>query len=168
MKFRGMILFGVIAALLVVSPALASVTARGPVTHLPLPRFVSMKATKANVRRGPGLTHRVDWVFERKNMPLEITAEYGNWRRVLDVDGAGGWVHYSLLSGVRTVLVKKDYTPLRQNPAVGAKPNAYSEQGVVAFLGKCLPQWCLVRAGAQKGWVLKSEIWGVLPDKMHK
>ena len=140
---------------------------RGPVTNLPLPRFVSLKAAKANARRGPGLTQRVDWVFKLRHMPLRVTAEYGNWRRVEDMDGAGGWVHYALLSGVRTVMVRKDYTPLRSAPDVGAPPNAYAEQGVVAFLGKCLPAWCRIRAGGQRGWVLKSEIWGVDPDEQR-
>ena len=51
---------------------------RGPVTNLPLPRYVSMKAAEGNVRRGPSLTHRIDWVFKRRGMPLQITAEYGN------------------------------------------------------------------------------------------
>lgn len=134
---------------------------RGAVTNLPLPRFVSMKAEKGNVRRGPSLTHRVDWVFKREDMPLEIIAEYGNWRRVRDIDGAGGWMHYSLLSGVRTVVVLKDYTPLRSTPSVGADPNAYAEQGVVAHLGTCLPDWCKVTADGHKGWALKTEIWGV-------
>ena len=62
---------------------------RGQVTNLPLPRYVSMKAAEANVRRGPSLTHRVDWVFKRRSMPLQVTAEYGNWRKVQDRDGAG-------------------------------------------------------------------------------
>ncbi|MFQ5438444.1 MAG: SH3 domain-containing protein [Paracoccaceae bacterium] len=147
-------------ALVLSNDAMAQVS-RGSVTNLPLPRFVSMKADKGNLRRGPGLAHRVDWVFKQKNTPLQIVAEYGNWRRVIDIEGVGGWMHYSLLSGVRTVIVKKDYTPLRQNPAVGAEPNAYAEQGVVAFLGKCLPRWCRIRADRRKGWVLKAEIWGV-------
>jgi len=140
---------------------------RGPVTNLPLPRFVSMKADKANARRGPGLSHRIDWVFTRKHMPLEVTAEYGNWRRVRDIDGAGGWIHYSLLSGVRTVLVIKNKTPLRITPALGADPNAYAERGVVAFLGKCLPEWCRITAGGERGWVLKTEIWGVGKDELR-
>ncbi len=140
---------------------------RGTVTNLPLPRFVSLKAEKGNVRRGPGLGNRVDWVFMRENMPLEITAEYGNWRRVRDIDGAGGWIHYSLLSGVRTVIVQKDYTPLRSLPDVGSDPNAYAEQGVVAFLGTCRKNWCRIRAGGQKGWVLKAEIWGVFADEIR-
>ena len=58
------------------------------VTNLPLPRYVSMKAAEGNVRRGPSLTHRIDWVFKRRGMPLQITAEYGNWRKVQDRDGA--------------------------------------------------------------------------------
>ena len=33
---------------------------KGTVTNLPLPRFVSLKKGDVNVRRGPGLTHRID------------------------------------------------------------------------------------------------------------
>ena len=65
----------------------------GPVTNLPMPRYVSMKASEGNVRRGPSLTHRIDWVFKRRDMPLQITAEHGHWRRVQDRDGAGALVH---------------------------------------------------------------------------
>lgn len=137
------------------------VQALGAVTNLPLPRFVSMKANTGNARRGPSLTHRVDWVFKRENMPLEVVAEYGNWRRVRDIDGAGGWMHYALLSGVRTVIVQKDYTALRARPEPAADPNAYAEQGVVAFLGQCKRDWCEITADGLKGWVLKAELWGV-------
>jgi len=44
----------------------------GPETNLPLPRYVSLKASEGNVRRGPSLTHRIDWVFQRKGMPLQV------------------------------------------------------------------------------------------------
>ena len=69
---------------------------RGSVTNLPIPRFVSLKAAEGNVRRGPSLSHRIDWIYKQRNMPLEVTAEFGHWRRVRDREGAGGWVHYSL------------------------------------------------------------------------
>ena len=72
----------------------------GPVTNLPLPRFVSLKASEANVRRGPSLDHRIDWVFRHRDMPLRVTAEFGHWRRVEDNEGQGGWIYYTLLSGV--------------------------------------------------------------------
>ncbi|MEX2519918.1 MAG: SH3 domain-containing protein, partial [Paracoccaceae bacterium] len=79
--------------------------ALGPETNLPLPRFVSLKTEKANIRRGPGLTHKVDWVFLKRGMPLEIVAEHGHWRKVRDVDGASGWVHHAMLRGERSAVV---------------------------------------------------------------
>lgn len=133
---------------------------RGPVTNLPLPRFVSLKAAEANVRRGPGTSHRIDWVFRRRDMPLVVTAEFGNWRRVRDRDGAEGWVHYTLLSGVRTVLIDVEMAALRARPDPAAPINAWAEWGVVARLGDCVPGWCRITAERQRGWVAASEIWG--------
>ncbi|HCT32088.1 MAG TPA: aspartyl-trna synthetase, partial [Sulfitobacter sp.] len=95
------VLLGALAAVhLCTTPVFAQEV--GQVTNLPVPRFVSMKASEGNVRRGPSLTHRIDWVFKHRDLPLRITAEHGHWRRVEDRDGMGGWVHYSLLSGTRT------------------------------------------------------------------
>lgn len=141
---------------------------RGPVTNLPLPRFVSLKANEGNVRRGPSLTHRIDWVFKRRDMPLEITAEYGHWRRVKDRDGAGGWVHYALLSGVRTVLIEKDMTPVYTRPDPNSPIAAAFELGVVARLGECQVVWCKVSAGGYKGWIEKQSLWGVAPDEIRE
>lgn len=141
--------------------------ARGVVTNLPIPRYVSMKATEGNVRRGPSLTHRIDWVYKRKDLPLKITAEHGHWRRVEDIDGAGGWVHYSLLSGVRTVIIKADEVPLRMKPLPDAPVNALVQHDVVAKLGECLPNWCRIRAGGYRGWVQKAALWGVEPDELR-
>lgn len=139
---------------------------RGPVTNLPIPRFVSLKASEANVRRGPSLTHRIDWVFTRRDMPLRITAEFGHWRRVEDRDGLGGWVHYSLLSGVRTVIVQDDMTDLLMKPVPNAQVNARAQAGVVARLLECVPDWCRISASGQSGWVQKSALWGVETDEL--
>ena len=140
---------------------------RGPVTNLPMPRFVSLKASKANVRRGPSLTHRIDWVFTHRDMPLEVTAEHGHWRRVRDRDGAGGWVHYSLLSGVRTVIVEKDMLPLNIRPEPDTSISAQLELGVVARVEKCTLNWCRLRAGGYRGWARKADLWGVKPDELR-
>lgn len=134
---------------------------RGPVTNLPLPRFVSLKASEGNARRGPGLGHRIDWVFRHPDMPLQVTAEFGHWRRVEDRDGAGGWVHYTLLSGVRTVIVEEDMVELRMKPDAGAPVMAQAEAGVIARLGECVRDWCRISAGGQRGWVRKTALWGV-------
>ena len=139
---------------------------RGPVTNLPIPRFVSLKAATANVRRGPSLTHRIDWIFKRRNMPLVVTAEHEHWRRVEDRDGAGGWVHYALLSGNRTVIVQADMMPLNARPQPNTQIVAHLELGVVAHIEKCQIDWCRISAGGYRGWARKSDIWGVGEDEV--
>lgn len=141
---------------------------RGPVTNLPLPRYVSLKATEGNVRRGPSLTHRIDWVFTRKDVPLEITAEHGHWRRVRDRDGVGGWIHYSLLSGTRTVIVEHDMLELLSQPAEPSMIVARLEMGVIARVLECTPDWCRLSASGYKGWAPKERLWGVKPDETLK
>lgn len=139
----------------------------GPVTNLPMPRYVSLKAVEGNVRRGPSLSHRIDWVFTRRDMPLRITAEHGHWRRVEDRDGLGGWVHYSLLSGTRTVLIEQDMLTIRTRPEPQAPVAAALEAGVIARLGKCDPEWCRLTAAGYKGWAPKARLWGVAMDEVR-
>ena len=134
---------------------------RGPVTNLPLPRYVSLKGNEGNARRGPSLSHRIDWVFRHAGMPLRVVAEFGHWRRVEDKDGAGGWVHYALLSGVRTALVTQDMLELRTRPNPDADVVARAEAGAILRLNECEPDWCRVSGGGQRGWVPKTAIWGV-------
>ena len=140
---------------------------RGPETNLPLPRYVSLKSSEGNARRGPSLSHRIDWVFRHNGMPLRVTAEYGNWRRVEDRDGAGGWVHYALLSGVRTVVVTADLAEFRLRPDPAAPVLARAEAGAIARLGACVPDWCRVSATGAQGWVPKSALWGVEADELR-
>lgn len=155
-----------IAAFGIVASAQESV-AVGPETNLPIPRFVSLKANESNVRRGPSLSHRIDWVFQRKSMPLQVVAEYGHWRKVTDRDGQGGWVHYTMLSGVRTVLVETDMLPLLAQPNTDAIENAVLEEGVIARLGECGPEWCRLNADGYRGWARKDVLWGVRADELR-
>ncbi len=137
----------------------------GEVTNLPIPRFVSLKVDEANVRRGPSLAHRIDWVFKARGMPLKIIDEYANWRRVQDRDGVGGWVHYSLLSGVRTVIVERDMMALYQRRDQNSPVNAYLEAGVIARVESCGPVWCRLRADGNRGWTLHEGLWGLRPGE---
>lgn len=140
--------------------------ARGPVTNLPLPRFVSMRSDVANARRGPSFDQRVDWEFVRRGMPLEVTGEYGQWRRVRDADGYGGWVHHTLLSGLRTALVRGDATlPLRAGPSDTAAVRAMAEPGVIGRLEACEGAWCEIAANGLAGWLPRAALWGVGPDE---
>ena len=161
---RARVLSLLLIALLHPVPALPQ--EKGPVTNLPLPRFVSMKASEANVRRGPSMTHRIDWVFKRRDTPLVITAEHGHWRRVEDREGAGGWIHYALLSGVRTAVVEEDMRDLLSQPATGATVVARLERGVIGRIERCAPDWCRLNAGGYRGWVPKTALWGVHPGEI--
>lgn len=142
-------------------------TEPGAVTGLPVPRFVSLKSSNANVRRGPSLNHRVDWVFLHRGTPLQVTAEFDNWRRVRDVDGAGGWMHYTLLSGVRTALVVADNAPLYADPRENSAIRAMTENGVIGRLGRCTADWCEITADGYSGWMPKSNLWGVGHDEIR-
>ncbi len=160
-------IIGLIMAVIWAPLCVAESVERGSVTSLPIPRFVSMKASEGNLRRGPSLSHRIDWVLKRRDMPLEVIGEYGHWRRVRDRDGVGGWMHYALLSGLRTVMVEEDMLALRTKPEPDASVRARAELGVVAKLGKCTLDWCQILAGGHKGWVLKTTLWGVGPDEIR-
>jgi len=87
-----------------VMPAKATAAQNGTVgpSGLPLPRFVSLKSGRVNARIGPGVNYPVDWLYLKPGLPVEITQEFENWRRVRDSDGSEGWINQSLLSGKRT------------------------------------------------------------------
>ena len=140
---------------------------KGQVTNLPIPRYVSLKAKEANVRRGPSLSHKIDWIYKRQNMPLEIYAEYENWRRVRDFEGLGGWVHYTLLSGIRYVLVKDELLEMRLLPSIEAQVIAKMPQYNIATLDKCTKDWCRIIDDGYKGWVQKDAIWGVYKNEAN-
>jgi SH3-like domain-containing protein len=148
------------------SARISAVDARvGPVTGFPLPRYVSIKASEANARRGPSRSHRIDWVFQRRNMPVMIVAEHGHWRRVVDRDGVGGWVHYTLLSGERTAIVEAERLPLYQRPDRASMVRAEAERGVIGGLRECRADWCEMEAGGFRGWVEARALWGVEPGE---
>lgn len=140
---------------------------RGQVTNLPVPRYVSLKGGEGNARRGPSLSHRIDWVFRHPGMPLRVVAEFGHWRRVEDRDGAGGWVHYALLSGVRTAIVQRDMVDLLSRPDDNASVVARAEAGAIVRLHECNIDWCRISGGGEKGWVRKPDLWGVDPEEVR-
>ncbi len=150
-----------LAAALMTGPVAAQVADRGPVTNLPIPRYVSLKANEGNARRGPDPSHRIDWVYTRRDIPLRVTAEFEHWRRVEDIDGKGGWMHYALLSGIRTALVQSDMVQLHQRPDRLSAPTALLERGVIARVRQCQVEWCRLEVDGARGWTEKRHLWGV-------
>lgn len=147
-------------------PPPAAIPPIGPESGLPLPRYVSLKSARAEARRGPSRSHRLDWVYTARGLPVRVTGEFEHWRRVEDSEGFGGWVHYSQLSGVRTVLVTQDMAPLRSRPMDNAPEVALLESGVVARIVECAPVWCRLNLDGTRGWVLRDALWGLEPDEV--
>lgn len=142
----------------------------GP-SGLPLPRFVSLKASRVNLRIGPGRNYSVDWLYLTQGLPMEIIQEYDNWRRVRDSEGTEGWINQSLLSGRRTAIVtpwQRDKTALVElmaGPEPGVRAVASLEPGVVGVVESCTGEWCKIAVGGHEGWVRQSQIWGVYPGE---
>lgn len=139
--------------------------ARAAESGLPIPRFVTLRSDKVNVRAGPGVQYPVEWVFERKGMPVEVIAEHENYRKVRDVEGTEGWVHQNLLSSRRGIVVSGAIRALRREPRDGASVVARVEPDVVGQLLACSGPWCRVEAGGYRGWLKRTEFWGVYPDE---
>src|ERR1700709_498676 len=99
-----------------VSPGYSAKDAALTTSGLPVPRYVSLKSDHVNIGAGPTKDNDVAWVYTRSGLPVNITAEFENGRRVRDSEGAEGWVYHSLLSGRRTAVVtmktKDDLAPL--------------------------------------------------------
>jgi SH3-like domain-containing protein len=144
----------------------------GPVTGLPLPRFVSLKASEVNSRTGPGPDYRIEWVFRRAGLPVEIIAEFETWRQIRDSEGGTGWVAAPLLSARRTAVVapwvkSKTTIDLRASRG-GSNAIARIEPGAIVDIVSCDSESCEVYAGDRKGWLSQKSLWGVYPGESVK
>lgn len=144
--------------------ALAQDSAVGP-SGLPIPRFVSLKSDRVNVRKGPSRDHAVVWTYVHAGLPVEIIQEFENWRRIRDWEGQVGWVFHSLLSSRRTALVtpwdESLTTPLRASAASGAAEVAELKSNVLASVMKCDDGWCLLHGTNFDGWIDQERLFGV-------
>jgi SH3-like domain-containing protein len=154
-----------LAVLALLATPLAAFAQAGRTTGLPLPRFVSLGADEVNLRFGPGEGYPIAWILTREGLPVEIVQEFDTWRKVRLHDGDSGWIHASLLSSRRTVLVAEDIRALRQSPDQAARIVLRAEPGVTGLLLDCDGGWCRVEIEGRRGWLQRSEVWGVLPDE---
>ena len=128
---------------------------------LPVPRFVAIRSNEVNARTGPSTQYPIQWVFSRRGMPVEVTAEFDTWRRIRDSEGAEGWVMQGMLTAKRSVMVRGEIRVLRREPATSARAVARAEPGVIAKLLHCRDDWCEVDGGDYRGWLKRSDVWGV-------
>jgi SH3-like domain-containing protein len=157
-----------LATLLLLPVFAAPLAAQAQRENLPVPRFVSLRSEEVNLRTGPGVRYPVEWVFVRRQMPVEILQEFETWRRIRDRDGTEGWVHQSMLTGRRSAVVEGEMRNLRRRPETDAPVVARVEPGVIAAILECRDAWCRLETAGFRGWVQRGEIWGVYPNEAIK
>lgn len=140
---------------------------------LQVPRYVSLKSNRVNVRKGPSTEHAVAWVFSRTGLPVEVIAEFEHWRQIRDSEGSEGWVFHALLSGRRTALVmpwvkEREIIKLYDSDSTGSKTVAQLEPGVLGSVHKCDGKWCNFTVGNYTGWIEQERLWGVYRDEEVK
>ena len=134
--------------------------------NLPIPRFVSIKFNEVNARTGPAVDCPIEWVFIKKNEPVEIIAKYNEWRKIRDIKGGGGWVRVSGLSKNRSiVIVAKNNIPLLDAPGKYDAILAKLTPNLRCSFVRCKNDWCLILCKNYKGWVPKKHLWGVYPEE---
>ena len=143
---------------------------KGP-SGLPLPRFVSLKSDRVRVRRGPSTQHQVAWVYRARGLPVEIIAEFEDWRRIRDAEGEEGWIRRSLLSGWRTAMIapwrKEERLPLRARPEKDAPTVAILSSGVIGHVVSCTGSWCKLKVSGYEGWIEQAMLWGVYAGEVY-
>ncbi len=152
----------------------------GQVSGLPVPRFVSLKSSETNLRKGPNARYPIVWTYTKKGYPMEVVAEFENWRKLRDIDGEEGWVHVNLINGMRHFIVNSntykdsdsEYTELKRElvlfryPDESSFPMVRAELGVIGTVKSCNPDWCKVQMDEYAGWIRKENIWGVYPEEV--
>jgi len=134
----------------------------------PIPRFASLRAGEVNMRTGPGMRYPIQWVYKRKGLPIEITAEYDIWRRVRDPEGTEGWINKAELTGKRGAIITGAAAALRADADEKAEILARLEPGAVGQVLSCAKEWCKAKFDGTKGYLPKTDFWGAYPEEIFK
>lgn len=133
-----------------------------------LPRFAALRSDDVNMRAGPGTRYRIDWVYRRRDLPVEIEREFDVWRWVRDPDGIQGWVNQATLMGRRNFIVQKNDATVRSDASDTASAVAVLKPGVIGRIRSCAvsSEWCNVQTGSYRGYLRRTQFWGLLPGEI--
>lgn len=169
-----------IILLIILAPHCVLASQNGKVSGLPVPRFVALKSAETNLRKGPNIRYPIVWTYKKRGYPMEIVAEFENWRKLKDQDGEEGWVHVNLVTGTRNVVINSnkyheelpEYGELENELVLFRYPDEHSfpmmraELGVLANIKSCDPDWCKIKVADTTGWVRKDNLWGVYAEEV--
>ena len=161
----GLRALAVVAALLITQagPAAAQEnrdSIRG--TNLEIPRFVTLKASRANLRAGPGKDYPIKWQYRRVGLPLKVVGEFEIWRKVEDHEGETGWMSVNMLTIRRMALVNDTTVPIHSDDTENSPVLAVAERGVILELKSCGEDWCRLAGDGVQGWARRGSLWGLL------
>ena len=121
--------------------------------------FLSLKKDKVNVRYGPSFESPVKFIYKKINLLIKQIDKKENWRRIIDFKNNSGWIHWSQLKPINSVIPLEDKI-LFKKPSIFSKPLAKIKKGRVLVLQKCKIDWCKIKSGKFKGWIKIDNIWG--------
>lgn len=134
------------------------------------PYYASIKSSRVNSHRGPGNEYKISYEYIQRGTPVMVIAKYDHWRKVKDPLGDESWIHKSMLSSKRFVMVMSEKpTKLVQKSNEASDIVAYVSKNVVLELISVRGNWCNVifRGNAEKysGWINKSDVFGVFENE---
>jgi|TARA_B100001063_G_C16522930_1_gene432570 SH3-like domain-containing protein len=121
--------------------------------------FLSLKKNKVNVRYGPSFDSPVKFIYKKINLPIKQIDKKENWRRIIDLKNNSGWIHWSQLKPVNSLIPLEDKV-LFEKPSNFSKPLAKIQRGRVLILQKCTGEWCKIKSNKFKGWIKIDNVWG--------
>ena len=122
-------------------------------------KFFSLKKERVNVRYGPSFESPIKYVYKRINLPIKQIDKKENWRRIIDFKNNSGWIHWSQLKKINSIIPLEDKI-LFKKPSDFSKPLAMIKKGRILILQKCNRSWCKVKSENFKGWIKNKNIWG--------
>ena len=123
--------------------------------------FLSLKKNKVNVRYGPSFESPVKFIYKKINLPIKQIDKKENWRRIIDLKNNSGWIHWSQLKPINSIIPLEDKI-LFKNPTIFSQPLAKIQKGRVLVIQKCTLDWCKIKSQKFKGWIKINNIWGTI------
>ena len=121
--------------------------------------FLSLKKNKVNVRYGPSFDSPIKYVYKKIHLPIKQIDKKENWRRIIDSKNNSGWIHWSQLKKINSIILLEDKI-LFKNSSNFSKPLAKIKEGRLLIVQKCEGEWCKVKTEKFKGWIKADNFWG--------
>lgn len=120
---------------------------------------LSVRADIANIRAEPNTDAAVIWQVEKYH-PLQVLRKQDAWYFFEDFEGDRGWIHNSLLSDTRSVIVKRDNCNVRSGPGTDTAVRFTVGKGVPFRVLSEKGDWLeLEHADGDQGWIHRSLVW---------